>query len=384
MQGRSPVGQSEPGRRNGGAALDRPNVCLYFYSLAQRGGAERMLVWLAGQLVARGHHVVIMTLDAPGTHSAFPLPKDAVWHRLARRGDWRGKLQRVRAMHRVLRQHRAGVLVGFVMAADKTVYAAALWARTPLIAAERNDPVIYHQRMRLPQRALYWTLMALCRRVAVQLPVYVNGYPRFLRRRIAVIPNPVPPAPPHIGSGSPEGSGVIVALGRLHPQKGFDLLLAAFSQVAVAYPGWRLRIVGDGAERPALVEQTARLGLTAHVTFVGDLRDPGEELHRGDIFAFPSRYEGFPNALAEAMSRGLPCVAFASCKGAASLLEQGDAGELVVPEESPEAFGRALCQLIAHPEHRHRLGCRAQRITQTYGTDAIAERWVSHIQAATK
>ena len=357
------------------------SVCLYFYSLAQRGGAERMTLWLAERLAERGHRVVIITLDTPGADSAFPVPAAVTWRQLDRRGSWRGKVQRIRDMERILRQVRADVLIGFVMAADKTVYAAALSAGTPLIAAERNDPVIFRDRMRWPQRALTWLSLRLCRRIAVQLPVYRDGYPWFLRRRVAVIPNPVAPAPQHAGSGAEQG-GVIVALGRLHHQKGFDLLLDAFKEVLDAEPGWRLRIVGDGPERQALLGQADRLGVASAGPFVPDLAEPGAELHDADVFAFSSRYEGFPNALAEAMSRGLPCVAFASCKGAAALLEHGQAGELAHPGESAPAFALALSRVMAQPEYRRRLGMRAREATRAYTDAEVSERWAELIASA--
>jgi glycosyltransferase involved in cell wall biosynthesis len=354
---------------------DPPAIALYFYSLAKRGGAEKMLTWLACSLDQRGYKTVIFTLDPPGTESPYALPSTATWHQLGHRPGVGGKLQRVRDMRRRLRTTHVSGLIGFVMAADKTVYAAAHSAGVPIIAAERNDPVIYRERLDAVRRCVCWALMATCRGITVQLPSYVDGYPWLLRARIAVIPNPVMPKPAHTGSGDAPDGGIVVGIGRLHPQKGFDLLLAAFAKLDPSLAGWRLRIVGDGPQRAMLERQAAELGVQARVTFVGELADPGTELHAADLFAFPSRYEGFPNALAEAMSRGLPCIAYAGCLGAADLLEQGAAGHLVAPFGDTDALARGLAAMMADPHRSRRLGDAARVASRRYAESQTIDQW---------
>jgi glycosyltransferase involved in cell wall biosynthesis len=341
-----------------------------------------MLTWLAETLVDRGYRVVVLSLDSPGDEPAFTLPPGARWYRLGYGSGLWGKARRVAAQIRILRQERVDALIGFVIGADKTVYAAALGSVTPLIAAERNDPVIYRDRLSAPKRLLYWALMRLCRRIVVQLPAYRSGYPPWLRRRIDVIPNPVRPAPASSGAPHAQTSGIVLAVGRLHAQKGFDLLLAAYAEIAGSFPAWELRLVGDGPERADLVAQAHQAGIGERVTFVGELADPSAEMRRADVFAFPSRYEGFPNALAEAMSHGLPCIGYRACKGAAALLEDGQAGRLVDPAEDPAAFAAALRELMADAEKRRHYGEQARAAAAGYDADRIADLWERTIAAA--
>jgi glycosyltransferase involved in cell wall biosynthesis len=101
------------------------------------------------------------------------------------------------------------------------------------------------------------------------------------------------------------------------------------------------------------------------------------------VFAFPSRYEGFPNALAEAMSHGLPCAAYRACTGAAALLEHGRLGRLVDPAENPAAFAAALSELMADGEKRATYGARARAAAANYQAGRIAELWERTIAAAT-
>lgn len=356
-------------------AAGKLRVTLYFFSLSGPGGAERMLLWLAARLSERGYDVSIATLDDDMAEPFHPIPANIRWLRLGRQSGVFGKLRRVRRLRRFLRDSQVDVFVGFVMGADKTIYAATAGLPLRLIAAERNDPVIYHQRLSRLGRLPYWLLFRRCNRIAVQLPEYRSGYPAFLRDRITVVPNPVAAASLHSGSGDAGEGGLIVSVGRLHHQKGQDLLLPAFARIAERFPNWQLRLVGDGPERSALETQANRLGIGSRVQFAGAVTDVSGELQRAELFAFPSRYEGFPNALAEAMACGLPCVAFAACTGAASLLDQGRCGELVQESESPEALAHSLTTLIENSDKRDELGSLARKAVQRYREDVVLQAW---------
>src|SRR5690606_3578792 len=101
----------------------------------------------------------------------------------------------------------------------------------------------------------------------------------------------------------------LIAMGRLSPEKGFDLLIRAVALLRRQHPGCSLTILGDGPEREPLEGLAEELGVAEAVSFGGQVRDPAAHLVRGDIFVLPSRFEGFPNALLEAMACGLAVVA---------------------------------------------------------------------------
>lgn len=123
----------------------------------------------------------------------------------------------------------------------------------------------------------------------------------------------------------------LLAVGRLSPQKGFDLLLESFG--ASSRQDVHLHIVGSGAEEGELKNQSHALGLADHVTFHGFLSNPYSLMMQADAFVLSSRYEGFPNVLVEALALGCPVVAFQCPGGVNEIVRQGQNGILVEPQD---------------------------------------------------
>lgn len=187
----------------------------------------------------------------------------------------------------------------------------------------------------------------------------------------AVVPNPLP-LPAH--GGADAGARVVVALGRLSQEKGFDLLLEAWAAATARRPGWTLRIHGSGPEQAALAVQAQRLGIAPSADFAGQTDDVAAALVQGSIFAAPSRAEGFPMALLEAMACGLPCVAFDCAPGVREIVHDGEDG-VVVPPGNTDAFADALGALMDAREEREALGKAAVESVARFAPAQIVERW---------
>lgn len=175
----------------------------------------------------------------------------------------------------------------------------------------------------------------------------------------------------------PDGPARLVFCGRVVFQKGLDILLDALALLP-AEPAWELHIVGDGPARPDIEARAARAGLSDRLVFHGwQDRDSLARLVRGmDAFVFPSRHEGMPNALLEAMASGLP-VAASRIAGNEELVEDGRTGFLA-PPESPRALAALLASLLASPELRADMG-RAGRakVLHGYSWAAAAARYLA-------
>lgn len=188
---------------------------------------------------------------------------------------------------------------------------------------------------------------------------------------LAVIPNGVP-AP--ADGRAPLVNPTVVGIGRLTHQKGFERLVDAFAEVAPVHPEWRLRICGAGPRRARLEQQIADRGLEGIVTLTGQLQNVERELRDASIFALSSRFEGLPMALIEAMSLGLPVVAFDCPTGPREVIEHGRSG-LLVPEGDTPALALGLLELIEDESRRRALADGALERSRTFEIEAIAPRW---------
>jgi glycosyltransferase involved in cell wall biosynthesis len=202
-------------------------------------------------------------------------------------------------------------------------------------------------------------------------------YARMLggaRTRVEQIPNAVP----ELGGGlaSPD-SPVVVAAGRLTPQKGFDLLIPAFARTMGTVPsvrGWQLRIHGAGPQRAELRRLIVEHDVYDNVFLMGPTPRLGEALAQGSIFVLSSRFEGFGMVIVEAMSKGLAVVSFDCPRGPSEIITDGVDGVLV-PALDTDALGAAIAALIEDPERRARLGAAAVETARRYDREAIGARW---------
>lgn len=157
---------------------------------------------------------------------------------------------------------------------------------------------------------------------------------------------------------APQGQFLIGALGRLHRQKGMDILLKAAARTLKERPDCRFIVAGDGPEKEDLIAQARSLGIESQVLFAGWVSNSLDYLGALDLFAFPSRWEGMPNAVLEAMLAEKPVVC-TPAGGTADLIEDQHEG-LVVRIDDPEALAAAMERLIAAPDLRRRLAHAAR------------------------
>jgi glycosyltransferase involved in cell wall biosynthesis len=189
--------------------------------------------------------------------------------------------------------------------------------------------------------------------------------------RIIYLPNFVPNSAAIARSIWSAGRAPLaLALGRLHPNKGFDLLLEALAETRSV----TLWIAGDGPLRPRLERLATRLGITGRVRFLGWREDVPRLLGSADLLVCPSLQEPFGNVVIEAWSAGLPVVATAS-DGPAGLIRDGESGILVPLPGSrgggPQALAQAIERVCADPALRAKLGKAGRRAYEAEFTEAI-------------
>ena len=166
----------------------------------------------------------------------------------------------------------------------------------------------------------------------------------------------------------------VIAAGRYTWVKGFDMLLEAWKKVYDIHPDWTLNIYGSG-ERDGYVQQAKDLGIAGVVNCHPATSNIYEKYCENSIFAFSSHYEGFPMALIEAMTMGLPAVSFACPCGPSDIITDRVDG-ILVEKENVAKFAEALCYLIENPSERKAYGQRARINIQRYSQDKIMKKWI--------
>ncbi|GAA4558618.1 glycosyltransferase family 4 protein [Planotetraspora kaengkrachanensis] len=167
---------------------------------------------------------------------------------------------------------------------------------------------------------------------------------------------------------------IVVAAGRLVAQKGFDLLIPAFKQVAARNPAWSLRIFGTGPKKDGLAKLIAEHGLADSVTLMGRSDRLDQELAKASIYVLSSRFEGLPMVMIESMAHALPIVAFDCPTGPGDVLTHDHDG-LLVPARDVDALAAGMNRLIADRDLRVRMGSAAAATALEYSPQKVMPMW---------
>ena len=350
------------------------------------GGAERVLTILANGWVNRGTPVTLVTLDdrAPFYALDFRVARQplavagisanslaAIWN----------NLRRVRVLRLAIRASRPDAVVSFGDVTNVLTLLATRGLGIPVVVSERSDPALcpIGYVFGILRRRLYPRADA----VVVQSEEARRFFSAAIQARTDVIPNPVLPAGA-LRNQNAEGDHsrkTVIALGRLSKEKGFDLLIDAFARIAPQRPEWSLQIWGEGPDRPLLERMVEEKGLTGRIRLPGETRSPQEKLLRADLFALSSRFEGFPNALCEAMACGLPVLSVDCPSGPRQIVRDGVDGILVSPED-PNALAHGMRRLMDDAELRRRLASRAPEVAERFGLDRVLGLWEAVLERA--
>lgn len=364
-------------------------LTLVVSSLAS-GGAERVMAILANHWAKDGHDITIVTfasatedrysLSPAVTRIALNLMLQSRTPARALRNNWR----RVRQLRRAIQTSRPHAVISFLSTTNVLTLAATRNLGLPVVVAERIDP--REEPLAAPWAGMRRLLYPRANALVVQTPDVADWAVRLVAAdKVHVIPNPILPVTcsSEDDPAAPEwltGLGcTVLAMGRLTRQKGFDLLLQAFAKCLPRHPEWSLVILGEGEERHSLETLARDLGISDHVVLPGHVSEPARVLRHADLFVLASRYEGFPNALLEAMVWGVPVIATDCPSGPRHIVRDGVDG-LLVSREDVEALALAMQHLMSMPDTRHQFGARAVDVVQRFSIGDVLHRW-SHLLA---
>lgn len=365
------------------------HIMIVIHSLGG-GGAERVAVDLATYWQKLGHKVSLVT-QSTRESDMYALPDSVQRFVLGTAGDsgggWRGALanwKRIRKLRRIFRKQKPDCVLGMMTTSSVLAVAAAKKLPCKVIASEHTHPP-YQKLPEVWQKLRRWAypradaVVALTSGTAGWLQKNVPG------SNVVIIPNsvrwPLPDAQPVVAPPVRADRQRLLAVGRLHPVKGFDVLIQAFSLLAKYFPHWDLDIVGEGAEREALQAQIDSLHMGHRISLVGRVGNMRDWYEASDLYVLSSRTEGLSNTLLEAMACGLPAVAFDCDTGPREIIRADLDGVLVQPVEDPEALAAHLSDMMAHPLKRVAFSRRAVDVRDRFSAARIVAQWEQLLKA---
>ena len=334
------------------------------------GGAERVMTTLANHWTSKGWDITLLTYEKAGVEPFYELNSKVKLVQIDALSLNKYKLfwdvlKRVFKIRQFIKKAKPDVVLSFSSANNIVTLWAKMGTGVSTIVSERIDPTA-HDISVIKKIVRDW-MYRFADKVVVQTLRIQRSLPKHSRKQSVVIPNPLILT----GLKADYKKKTVVAAGRLVEQKGFDILVKSFATIS---SDWNLVIWGEGPERERLNKLINLLKLQDRVTLPGITKDLSQAMIDGSIFVLSSRFEGMPNALAEAMSLGLSVIATDCPTGPRELIENEEDGFLV-PVDDIEALAQAMQRLMQDEKMRAGLGQVAAKKMKAYDIISIAGVW---------
>ena len=332
------------------------------------GGAQRVIANLCNELIQQGNSVMLL-LTGNVTETVYKLENSII----IKAFDDMSKIKKLHELRKTVVEFKPNVVVSFLTMVNIMAAITTLGTKIPLIISERNDPDYCTKREKKLSRLFY----RFADVAVVQTEDIRNKLRKIYHGKTEIIENPL--IDHAINKIDYTPTHKIVAVGRLSKQKNYRLMLSAFSDFLINYSDYILDIYGVGELETELKEYANQLKIDKSVNFKGNSNAVLELEKSYDFYIMSSDHEGMSNALAEAMSIGLPCIATDCDGGGAAALIQNNINGILVPKKDVAAFTRAMEILGKDPKYSEFLGTNAKNIKIKLDRKVISQRWIDLI-----
>ncbi|HEY8008916.1 MAG TPA: glycosyltransferase family 4 protein [Methylocella sp.] len=354
------------------------------------GGAERVTAHLSRLWIAAGRRVTIATLSADASFYALDPSVRVTALGVARESRGivdaiLGNLRRLRAIRAIIRDQKPDVTIGMMTTASVLVALAGLGLPSCKVGVEHCYPAYFDtdQRWTLARKYAYGLLdIVIAQTDMASTWLRIHTY----ARRFITIPNavewPLAESEPLISPAAIAAASLklVLAAGRLEPEKGFNHLIEAFGRLHGIAEDWGLVILGEGSQRIALESQVRALGLEQRVFLPGQAGNMKDWYERASLFVLSSLSEGFPMALLESLAAGVPVVSFDCDAGPREMVCQGVNGALV-PVGDQAALAKALAELMNDETLRRKMAQHAIAVRERFSKERVLALWDEAFEA---
>ncbi|MEF1200558.1 glycosyltransferase family 4 protein [Vibrio owensii] len=360
---------------------------VFFVESLGSGGAERVLTVVANFFSENGWDVTIYV----STKETVPFYKVSESVKLVyldfsydKKGVWEKTLEqfrRIMKIRRILKSKNNHIVIGFLSHMNVRLLISSIFTGNKIFCCEHNH---YNaNRSKLFKYFKILSYIALSERISVLTERDYKSYPRLLKRKLYVLPNPLGIEVEIINKKNKykERKIILLAIGRLCEQKGFDRLLEIISEFKLRYPSvdFELKIAGDGKLRHDLESTINEFGLKSSVMLLGNVQHIENLYCDADVFLMTSRWEGLPMVLGEAMMYGLPTVAYDCPTGPREFIVNGKSG-LLIPDGHKNEFVEALYYICMHDDIRKDYSKYAKDASKKYSMKNIYKNWLEFLR----
>jgi GalNAc-alpha-(1->4)-GalNAc-alpha-(1->3)-diNAcBac-PP-undecaprenol alpha-1,4-N-acetyl-D-galactosaminyltransferase len=336
------------------------------------GGAERVMSLLANEWVSLGHDVHLVVLK--DAEVFYVLDSRVAVHRLdfvsdgSRINKVLGELVTLIKLYRSLRQIRPDFVLSFLVTSNVLTLIVGRFLKTHVFVSERSSP---SRKAPFFIDLLRKFTYPFANGIIVQTnAAYKQISETVCNNNIVVIPNPVGEI---VRTEDRVREKVILTVGRLIDLKGHDYLLRAFAKMNLQ--DWKLVILGEGPNRKVLEDLAVSLGVNNRLEMPGQVSNVASWYDRSSIFVLTSLSEGFPNALLEAMSFGIPCISFDCVSGPSDLIEHQVNG-LLLPVRDVAGLSYWLQVLATDAALRNNLASAGMTKTRRYALKTVSNEYL--------
>ncbi len=352
------------------------------------GGVARIVSEKANWFVAHGYEVTICDIEDYQMKSYYPLDsrvKFRIGSMSTTPGGMltrlKGVLKMIGQLRRVIREERPDVIINAHCPLVTWVlpFLPVSGQRIMEIHQSRQGLEVFNRQFMSPLAR--WVHRWATRWIYGQYDKFVvltsGDYEQWKLKNCVVIPNFVEQkklqVPHELNHETGNDKRQILLLARLMPQKRIDLMIRIWASLANDFPGWHVKVLGEGQERAALEQQVRKAGLQESFLLPGEVKDVQPELSLSDILCLTSEYEGFGIVLIEAMQRGVPVMAF-EYVGVHDIIQDGHDG-IVVPFGDVVGYADKLRELMLSAEKRKQLATNAFVSVQKFDKEHVMQQW---------
>lgn len=367
------------------------------------GGAERVICNLAEYFYGEGYRVTMVTkVRDEKEYELNPGIKRIIADITSEEetaSRIRNLFARIAKLKRIWKEVKPDVIVSFIRKNNLMAIASAAPLGIPVVVSVRSAPE--RELKGFGFKTISFLLFRQAAGVVLQTREAYDFFPGYIRAKAVVLPNSINPdflkaseeltlattinhdkkmtVYDRVPSSVKEKR--IITVGRIDDNKNQRLLVEAYVKIADHYPDWSLELIGDGSGRQALEEYVSTLPCKDRISFTGAVDDVAKRMSEASIFVLPSKIEGMPNALIEAMVMGMACISTdCPCGGPRDLIAAEETNGILVPVDNVDAMAMALKRLITNDTLRQSMGDNARKIIATLHPDMVNKQWKNYIE----